>query len=77
MDRNNISRGTQTDVYELYINGMSKPEEHITKDGFKFQFKSQGFRMAFYTCTSSTCQKKAYVFSSGKVLVRGPDHNHQ
>ena len=75
MDR--VTRGTQTDEYELYINGMFKPAEHITKDGFNFHFKIQGFRVAIYTCTSSTCQKKAYVFSNGKVLTRGPDHNHQ
>ena len=78
MDR--VTRGTQTDEYELYINGMFKPEETITKDGFSFQFKIQGFRVAIYTCTSSTCMVRAYVFSNGRVLTRGPygsDHNHQ
>ena len=72
------SRGTQTDAYELFLNGIPKLEEFITKDGNTFRFNVQSERIAFYTCSSSSnCKKMAYVIKrSGKVVVRGPDHNH-
>lgn len=72
------SRGTQTDEYELLLNGMSFPAEFITKDSFNYKFQSQTYWTAVYVCTYSSCQKKAFVVkSNGKVLTRGPDHDHE
>ena len=67
-------RGTQTDGYELLINGMSSPPEFITKDGFNYKFNSynarqeksrdNGFNYDFrHQCykTFWCCNKLAYV----------------
>jgi len=74
---NLVSRGTQTDPYELYINGMMEPKNYITKDGYTFKYKYQSARVAFYDCSSPSCKQRAYVMQSGQVLSRGPDHNHE
>ena len=73
-----VSQGTQTDVYELYINGMSDPDQFITKDGYTFKFRNQSERISFYTCSSSSCKRMAYVIKrNGQVISRGPEHNHE
>ena len=70
-------RGTQTDGYELLINGMSSPPEFITKDGFNYKFKCQSQRMAFYLCTYSACKNMAYLNKHNGLLLSRGTHDHK
>lgn len=70
-------RGTQTDGYELLINGTSSPPEFITKDGFNYKFKCQSQRMAFYLCTYSACKNMAYLNKHNGLLLSRGTHDHK